>query len=345
MKYTIPLMLAVLFSAVALNAQQARLQVVHNAADPATAQVDVYLNGSLLLDDFTFRAATPFVDVPAGVQLSIGVAPANSTGSQDIIATFTPTLDDGKKYIAIANGVLNPAMFAANPDMKNIAFTILTADDARESAMNAGEVDLKVLHGASDAPAVDVIARGIGTLVDDAAYGDMTPYLSVPAGSYTIDITPAADNSIIVASFTADLSSLGGGAALVFASGFLNPAANLNGQAFGLFAALPDGTVIPLSAVTSVPRESAPLPAHSLTAYPNPARGQTNLRFSIERDAAVTLSVFDLSGRVIYSVDRGQLAPGQYDAALSFAGLSTGIYRVVLSTSIGITSTMVSVLR
>ena len=80
--------------------------------------------------------------------------------------------------------------------------------------MNTGEVDLKVLHGASDAPAVDVIARGVATLVDDAAYGDMTPYFAVPAGSYTLDITPAMDNNTVVASFTADLSGLAGGAAV-----------------------------------------------------------------------------------------------------------------------------------
>ena len=345
MKYIVSLFLVAFFAATPLSAQQARLQVIHNAADPGAAQVDIYLNGSLLLDDFAFRAATPFVDVPAGVQLSIGVAPGNSTGAQDIIATFTPTLEDGKSYIAVANGVLDPSMFAANPDMKNIAFTLLTADDARESAMNAGEVDLKVLHGASDAPAVDVIARGVGTLVDDAAYGDMTPYLSVPAGSYTLDITPANDNNTIVASFTADLSTLGGGAALVFASGFLAPAANNNGEAFGLFAALPDGTVLPLSTVTSVGRENAPLPVQALSAYPNPARGQTNLRFNVERDAAVTLKVFDISGREVYSSNRGQLAPGQYDADINLANMSPGIYRIVLGTSAGISSTMVSVVR
>ena len=86
----------------AAPAPQARLQVIHNAADPAASQVDIYLNGSILLDDFAFRAATPFVDVPAEVQLSIGVAPASSTGPQDIIATFTPTLDAGKTYVAVA---------------------------------------------------------------------------------------------------------------------------------------------------------------------------------------------------------------------------------------------------
>ncbi|MCB2203339.1 DUF4397 domain-containing protein [bacterium] len=323
----------------------ARLQVIHNAADPAAASVDIYVNGALFQDDFAFRTATPYVDVPAEVQLSIGVAPGSSTGAQDIIASFDVTLDDGKTYIAVANGVLDPMTFAANPDMKDIGFTLFTSDAGRESAVNSGEVDLKVLHGATDAPAVDVIARGVGTLVDDAAYGDMTPYFSVPAASYTLDITPAMDNNTVVASFTADLSGLAGGAAVVFASGFLAPEGNQNGPAFGLFAALPDGNVLNLSSVTSVENNAPPTPVKAMSIFPNPAREQTTLRFSLETNAAVTMRVYDLSGREVFMVDKGQLSPGSYNATLNTASLSPGVYRALLSTPTGVSSTMVSVIR
>jgi hypothetical protein len=57
---------AVLISAVSL-AQTAKIQVIHNSADAAASSVDVYLNGGLAIDDFAFRTATPFIDVPAGV--------------------------------------------------------------------------------------------------------------------------------------------------------------------------------------------------------------------------------------------------------------------------------------
>ena len=119
---------------------------------------------------------------------------------------------------------------------------------AREAAVDPSLVEFFALHGATDAPTVDVIARGVATLVDDAAYGDMPPSFAVPAASYTLDITPAMDNNTVVASFTADLSGLAGGAAVVFASGFLAPMNNQNGPAFGLFAALPDGNVVALPA-------------------------------------------------------------------------------------------------
>src|SRR5215204_6089454 len=77
------------------HGQTARLQVIHNAADPAAATVDVYVNGTILLDDFAFRTATPYVNVPAGVQLNIGVAGGNSTSVNDTLKNFEVTLMSG----------------------------------------------------------------------------------------------------------------------------------------------------------------------------------------------------------------------------------------------------------
>ncbi len=221
----------------------ARLQVIHNAADPLANEVDVYVNGDLLLDNFAFRTATPFVTVPAGVTLNIGVAPSTSTSANDTIKNIPVVLENGKTYVAVANGVVGSG-FSPNPDGRSIAFTLFAKDGIKESGMYNSKVDFVVLHGSTDAPAVDVIARNVGKLVDDAAYGDFTDYLRVPASSYLLDITPANDNNMIVATFEANLTGLGGGAAVVFASGFLDPTSNQNGAAFGLFAALPNGTVV-----------------------------------------------------------------------------------------------------
>lgn len=231
-----------------LFAQTARLQVIHNAADPGAVSVDIYLNGTLLLDNFGFRDATPYIDAPAGTPINIGVAGPNSTSAADTIKNFTVTLTENETYVAIANGVLDPNMFAANPDGRSTAFTLFVKSMARESGTSS-DVDFFVLHGSTDAPTVDVLARRVTTLVDDAAYGDITGYVTVPPASYILDVTPGSNNSTIVASFEADLSGLGGGAAVVFASGFLTPANNQNGPAFGIFAALPNGDVVAFSSV------------------------------------------------------------------------------------------------
>jgi hypothetical protein len=233
------------------SANTARLQVVHNSADPAAAAVDVYVNGSLFIDEFEFRAATPFQDVPAGVTLEIGVAPGGNSTPDDIIATFPVVFETGQTYVAVANGVLNPDDFDQGVNGDKIGFTIFAKEDIRESAHFNWLVKLIVFHGATDAPAVDVRLQNWhwGPIVSDLAYGEFSRYRALFPKKYVLDITPAGDKNTVVASFEADLNGLGGGAAVVFASGFLNPAANQNGESFGLFAALPNGVVVELPPV------------------------------------------------------------------------------------------------
>ena len=307
----------------------ARLQVIHNAADPAAASVDIYLDGALLLDDFAFRAATPFIDAPANVPLEIGVAPGTSSSSADILATIPATLMAGETYVAIANGVLAPASFAANPDGKDTAFNLYVKAMAREAGTAADKVDFFAFHGSTDAPTVDVIARGVATLVDDAAYGAMTDYVSVPPASYTLDVTPGSDNSAIVASFAADLSGLGGGAATVFASGFLTPDANQNGAAFGLFAALPTGDVVQFPALTTSVDFSTgggPVDFSLYQNYPNPFNPTTTIAFSLPTATNVSLKVFDLMGREIAALVDEQMSSGEHKIVFNASSLTSGTY-------------------
>jgi hypothetical protein len=244
--------LLTLFSAAtAASANTARLQVIHNSADPAAAVVDVYVNGGLFIDEFEFRSATPFQDVPAGVTLEVGVAPGGESTPDDIIATFPVTLAAGETYVAIANGVLNPGDFDQSANGDAIGFTIFARDDIRERAYFKWLVKVIVFHGSTDAPAVDVRLQNQywGPLVGNLAYGEFSRYRALFPKKYILDITPAGDKNTVVASFEADLNGLGGGAAVVFASGFLNPDANQNGESFGLFAALPNGAVVELPLV------------------------------------------------------------------------------------------------
>lgn len=304
----------------------ARLQVIHNAADPSASNVDVYLNGNLLLDDFAFRTATPFVDVPANVMLDIGLAASNSTSVNDTIKNFQLTLANGGEYLAVANGVLDPVNFAMNPDGASTAFTLFLQDQMRESALSGTEVDFRIVHGASDAPTVDVIARSVATLADDASYGDITPYLSVPASNYIIDITPGNDNSVIVASFSAPLTSLAGQSAVVLASGFLNTAVNQNGASFGLLAVLADGTAILLGNVTGVD-ENLSVPNFNM--YPNPTNNTITISpLTTESDALVEIS--NAVGQVVKAEKLNNST-----LIISVEDIETGIYFVSVKSKTG----------
>jgi hypothetical protein len=225
-------------------AQTADVQIIHNSPDPAAATVDIYLGESLAVPDLAFREATGILSLPAGVELQIGVAPGNSSDAGDVIAWFGPTLTAGESYVVMAAGVLDPGL-PGNPESIDTSFDLHIFPGLLTSA--TGGVALLAFHGAPDAPTVDVRAVGVGTLFGGLAFGEFQGYLTVPAASYRLQVTPAGDPGTVVAAFAANLGGLQGGAAVVFASGFLDPPSRDSG--FGLFAALPDGSVLPLDQV------------------------------------------------------------------------------------------------
>jgi len=222
-----------------LFAQTARVQVIHNSADAAAEYVDVYLDGTLLLDSFQFRTATPFIDAPAGMPIQVGVAPANSTSANDTIANFNYTLTANETYVLVADGIVSTSGYSpATP------FDIKVYGMGQESAAMMGNTDVLVHHGATDAPAVDVYESSVpaGNILTNAAYGDFSSYIPLTTADYRLQVRPTG-SSTAVASYEAPLSTLNlqDSAIVVLASGFLNPANNSNGPAFGLWVALPTG--------------------------------------------------------------------------------------------------------
>jgi hypothetical protein len=237
--------LAVMLIGGAAVAQTADVQIIHNSPDPAAASVDVYLDGALAVPGLAYRAATPVVALPAGSEIVVGIAPGGSAGPEDIIAEFPFTLTPGAAYVVMAAGVLDGGL-PSNPEGRDTSFDLFA--EALVTGAAAGEVNLLAFHGAPDAPTVDVRAVGVGTLIGALPFGEFAGYLPVPAADYTLQVTPAGDPGTVVASFSAPLTGLGGGAAVVFASGFLS--GFKAGNDFGLFAALPSGEVLPLSPTT-----------------------------------------------------------------------------------------------
>jgi hypothetical protein len=311
----------------------ARVQVIHNAADPAASVVDVYIEEldaeDPTLDDFAFRSATPFLDLPANTPLTITVAPGNSDSAEDGLASFPVELLPGGTYTVIANGVLDPSQFEANPDGESIAFTLFVDDDAQEASSDAEEVQLSVVHGATDAPTVNVLARGPGNLVVyTATYSDITPYLPLSAGAYTLEVT-TADLSTTLATFSADLSDAAGGALTVLASGFLTPENDQDGPAFGLLAVFPDGTtaLLPAGVVSNEDGAAAPTAFALGGVYPNPLRASATVQFDLSADARVSVEVFDVLGRrVLQGAPEAQAAGTAREVVLDASALPSGAY-------------------
>lgn len=300
-KYSAKILSIVLWGALILTgyAQNARIQVVHNAANAPA--VDIFVNATKILPNVSFRSASGFVNATAGVPLQVRIKPASSSNDTSNPVIFRRyTLEANKAYYLVANGNLAPANMAPNPNGLNTGFDITVIPDAKETAAQPGNVELRIMHSATDAPAVDIKAQGVTTLVNDAAFRDFSGYIPVPAANYTVQISPASGNPNLFA-YAAPLTGLAGNTALVLASGYLNPAANpVNGQpgpAFGIWAFTPSGTAIQLPTATSrvqVVHNCANAPAVDI--FVNGAKGIPGLDFRkatpyINLNAGVPLTI------------------------------------------------------
>ncbi len=318
------------------STETARLQMIHNAADPAARIVDVYLNDNLLVNDFGFRSATPFIDAPAGKAIDIGIAPGNSSSVADIIANFHVTLEVGQTYVAVASGVLNSDDFTGNPDGRNTRFDLFFQKGVREMGSMNQNIDLIAFHGATDGPTVDIAANDVTPLFDNIAYSDMTSYVSLPANFYTMDVSYGDDNTNVLMSCDVDLSRLGGQAGVILASGFINPEENNSGPKFTVMAVLASGSVVEFqeSVTTSVGENGASVPTVFQLGqnYPNPFNPSTAIEFAIPSTQTAVLKVFDVTGREVATLVDNELGAGVYTISFEAGNLASGVYFYKLKT-------------
>lgn len=255
-KVVLGLMLSMLYGAA--SAQTARLQVIHNAADVNADSVDVWINDTKALPKFAFRTATPYLEVPANTALQVRIKGKNSTDTLNPLFFRTYSLPANSVVALIANGVLNPAQYAANPSGAGTGFDLYAVPGATTAAA-AGSSSVYVWHGATDAPAVNILARtgasGVhAPLLRSLRYGITLPAAAtLPAASAELEVN-TTNNEQTAAAFTAPLNAFADSALIVLASGFLNPAANQNGAAFGLLAVTAGGRAIMLPAATNSAR-------------------------------------------------------------------------------------------
>lgn len=299
----------------------ANVQVAHNCADPAADSVAVFIDGNLAIPSFHFRTATPFIPVLAGVYHTISIGAVGSMLNQAIATFDSISLSADSNYIVVASGVVGSG-FAANPSGINTAFGLDIIPGAKRTAATPGDVALAIFHGCTDAPAVSVVAQGVGSLIQGIKYSEVTSYLEVPATSYILNIEDSAETSTI-ASYVANVTSLADSAGVVYASGFLSPSVNDNGPAFGLYLSLAaGGPFIPLSVYTGIDEVKNDV---NMQLYPNPASDFINAKFSLTAASNVTVDVTDLSGQIIEKVLSGNYS-GTQQVTINTAQLSQGMY-------------------
>ena len=71
----------------------------------------------------------------------------------------------------------------------------------------------------------------------------------------------------------------------------------------------------------------------SIRLYPNPAANRTTLNYTLSSSSRVTLNIFDMNGRLISTMDKGNQSAGSYAQIIDLNSLSKGVYMIQILTS------------
>jgi hypothetical protein len=208
-------------------------------------------------------------------------------------------------------------------------------------AQDAGSAQVRVLHGAGDAPAVDIYADG-GLLGSGLAFTQITDYIAVPGGPYLIQVVPEGatleEGPMVI---DVELTFDSGTATTVAATGSL--AEGIIPQVISDTASPSMGTsqVRVLHLVADAPAvDIAPDGADALisdlsypddTAYLDLPAGAYDLEVRVAGtpDVAIQIAEITLDDGVSYSVFAiGGLADGSLTAVAAVDGIDAGMANI-----------------
>ncbi|MFW5967984.1 MAG: DUF4397 domain-containing protein [Persicimonas sp.] len=221
--------------------QAARLQIVHNSPDPQIGAVDISVGDETIGEGVEYREASATTTFVSETDLDVEIR-AEDDG-EDPIFEETLQLAEGGSFIGVATGFVDAESFAENPDGEETDFE-LAISNMRETATDGDEVDVRAFHGATDAPAVDLVDAGDDdALIEGLGYGEFSDRLALEPASYDLEFVPA-DNGETVGTTTLDLSDAAANAFNVVVSGLVEPPDELQADAgLALVVVSPAGEV------------------------------------------------------------------------------------------------------
>lgn len=168
------------------DAQQAtgRVRIMH--ASPDTPPVDIFVDGQKAVTALAFPNNTGYVALPAGGHnVKVFVSPSDGTGTPALQATLDVVA--GKDVTVLATGRVGDG---------SLALTIFEDDNRTPSGNNA---HVRLIHASPDAPPVNVAVAGTDTNVfTGVAFRNVSPYVPVPAGTYSLDVKVNATGATVL---------------------------------------------------------------------------------------------------------------------------------------------------
>ncbi|MCH8558773.1 MAG: chitobiase/beta-hexosaminidase C-terminal domain-containing protein [Balneolia bacterium] len=312
--------------------EPAFVQFINNSADPSMAEVELSVNDG---EGEVYcwgqgSCASAVQEIESGMEQTFTVTLRDS---DDVLAEVTETFTAGEHYTVVLQGVEDPSGFAMNPAGADIGLELLVFSGTGDSSdRGEDEVSFYVIHGSTDAPAVNITVQDGPTLAINVGYGTRTEMFTVAQDSYVIEVRDAGNNAVLY-DFTADLSSAGGTYAIL-ASGFVDPSENQNGPAFTLLSVDAEGTVgeFPQATSTEEPEFDLPTMVELGQNYPNPFNPTTQIQYVLPESGEVSLEVYNLNGQRVAVLVSGQQSAGRHTVTFDAERLSSGLYLYRLQT-------------
>lgn len=282
-----------------------RIQLLNAMPDT----IDVYKNLSRFADNAPSRSAMPFKYLPAGLNMTIGIAQATSQQWTDAVTQTNYTFQNPKRYYAIASGKLNDVSY--QPTMYIFPDVLEKSDDTNMVSVSMVNT---VLGGVP--LSVKILQNDQTTAL---GFMELQPYVNLLPQTYFIEVI-RTDNQTSLGQFALSLDSLAGQAILILASGD-NTSGTLND--FTLWAAMPDGKTLYSSTVSSTDELANNL---QVSLYPNPASTTLSTSFTLDRAQTLVFSIHDMLGRTVTAPYSVEFSSGPQLHNLNTSTLPTGTY-------------------
>lgn len=180
-------LLCVSFASAQVPSNVAWVRVVHASSDAPA--VDVLANGNLVFQGIKYKGFTEYTPVPpATYNFSVNVSGTTTT----VLSSGPVTLSGGSAYTFFAFGKVGAG-----------TLQIMGAGDD-VAAPGMGMAKIRVVHGASTAPNVDVYATApYAPLMGAPALANVpfplaSGYLTVPAGVYQARVTVTGTRTVAI---------------------------------------------------------------------------------------------------------------------------------------------------
>ena len=159
------------------------VRIVH--ASPNAPAVDVLVDDAYALTGVAYRGASMFIPVEAGSRR----VRVRATGTSTTVIDAEVPITQGESYTILATGLLAGIQpLVAENDL---------------TAPAAGQVKVRVIHAAPAAAGVDVYVTApgaplTGPVLTNVPFRAVSNYLSVPAGTYQIRVTPTGTTTVAI---------------------------------------------------------------------------------------------------------------------------------------------------